>query len=276
MQHVDIFGGLGNQMFQYAFYLSLLNKGRKVIPDISLFRSDKKHLMHNGFELEKIFSLNPSVVFHSSWFSQQLIKILLKFKLEILITKDSVHFGVQEKLLNSTIFHLHGYWQSEKYFHDVADRVRTEFIFKNIDQENLAIAKEMRSSQKYTSVSLHVRRGDYIKYNMQLLGRDYYEKAIEYIKSQVERPMFYIFSDDMDVATDIVKKLNVAYTPITINSGADSYKDMYLMSQCAHNIIANSSFSWWGAWLNNNPQKIVVAPLWGKDFICDSWKTIST
>lgn len=275
MQYIDIFGGLGNQMFQYAFYLSKVNKGCEVVPDISLFRSDKKHLMHNGFELGRIFNINPSIVFHSSWISQQLIKIALKFKLNFLITKDNVFWGYQEKLLNSTKYHLHGYWQSAKYFLDVVDQVRKEFVFKNIDQKNLAIAKEMKECRDFTSISIHVRRGDYVNYNMKLLGHDYYEKAIEYVKSKVNHPRFYIFSDDMDAAIEIVKKLDVVYTPITINSGADSYKDMFLMSQCAHNIIANSSFSWWGAWLNDNSNKIVVAPSWGKDFICEEWVTIN-
>lgn len=275
MQYIDIYGGLGNQMFQYAFYLSKLNNGCRVVPDISLFRSDKKHLMHNGFELEGIFKLNHSVVFHSSWFSQQLIKIALKFKLDFLITKDNVFWGYQEKLQKSTKLHLHGYWQSEQYFLNVANNVREEFVFKNIDQNNLAIAKEMKDCLNFTSVSLHVRRGDYASYNMKLLGRDYYERAIEYIKSKVDNPRFYIFSDDMDAATDIVKKLNVAFTPIMINSGVDSYKDMFLMSQCKHNIIANSSFSWWGAWLNTNNDKIVVAPSWGKDFNCEDWVIIN-
>ena len=276
MQHVDIYGGLGNQMFQYAFYLSKLSKGCNVIPDISLFRSDKKHLMHNGFELDRIFYLNHSVVFHSSWISQQLIKIALKFKLDFLITKDNVFWGYQESLLNSAKYHLHGYWQSEKYFIDVANNLREEFVFKNIDPKNLTIAKEMKECHDFTSVSLHVRRGDYVNYNMKLLGRDYYEKAIEYIKSKVDHPRFYIFSDDMESATEIVKKLDVAYTPVMINSGVNSYKDMFLMSQCAHNIIANSSFSWWGAWLNDNSNKIVLAPSWGKDFNCEDWVIINT
>ena len=275
MQYIDIYGGLGNQMFQYAFYLSKANKGCKVLPDISLFRSDKNHTMHNGFELTNIFNLTPSVEFHSSVFSQTFIRVALKFKFGFLIGGDNVALGFQEQLMNSRKYHLHGYWQSDKYFQGVADKVRSEFVFKGIDQNNLAIAKEMKSSKEYTSVSLHVRRGDYIKYNMHLLGRDYYEKAIEYIKSKVDRPKFYIFSDDMDAAIDIINKFDVAYNPITINSGADSYKDMFLMSQCRHNIIANSSFSWWGAWLNGNPEKIVVAPLWGKDFICEEWITIN-
>jgi hypothetical protein len=275
MQYVDIYGGLGNQMFQYALYLSKKNQGYNVVPDISLFRSDKNHLMHNGFELDKLFNLNPSVVFHSSLFSQYVIKIALKLNLSFLISKDNVFWGYQEKLKNSSKLHLHGYWQSEKYFDDVAEQVRTEFVFKNIDQQNMAISQEMKDDSEYTSVSLHVRRGDYVNYNMKLLGKQYYEQSIDYIKSKVERPRFYIFSDDMKAAIDIVKMLDVAYIPISINSGADSYKDMFLMSQCKHNIIANSSFSWWGAWLNNNKDKIVVAPTWGKDFNCEKWIIIN-
>lgn len=270
-QHIDIFGGLGNQMFQYAFYLSKKNQGCNVIPDISLFRSDKKHLMHNGFELDKIFVLNPSVDFHSSLFDQYLIKIALKLNLSFLISKDSVFWGYQEKLNASNKLHLHGYWQSEKYFADVVDRVRSEFTFKNIDKTNMALSHEMSDDSEYTSVSLHVRRGDYVNYNMKLLGKEYYEKAINYIKSKVKNPKFYIFSDDINAAIKIVESTGGVYTPITINSDADSYKDMFLMSQCKHNIIANSSFSWWGAWLNSNNKKMVIAPSWSKDFNCEDW-----
>ena len=270
-QHIDIFGGLGNQMFQYAFYLSKKEMGYNVIPDISLFRTDKRHLMHNGFELAKIFNLNSSVVFHSSFFSQYLIKLALKLKLRFLISNDSVSLGYRENLKFSKLYHLHGYWQSEKYFNDITDLVRKEFVFKDVDQINLTLSREMNDDSEYTSISLHIRRGDYINYNMKLLGRAYYEKAIDYIKSKVENPKFYIFSDDMSAAIKIVKGMGVTYTPISINTGIDSYKDMFLMSQCKNNIIANSSFSWWGAWLNANKKKMVIAPSWGKDFNCKDW-----
>ena len=94
------------------------------------------------------------------------------------------------------------------------------------------------------------------------------------IESKVHNPRYFIFSDDMEAAKEIAGRLGINYIPVTLNSGVDSYKDMFLMSQCKHNIIANSSFSWWGAWLNNNANKIVIAPCWAKDFNCEDWITI--
>ena len=90
----------------------------------------------------------------------------------------------------------------------------------------------------------------------------------------MDSPYFYIFSDDATEADNIARQCSIAYTLINHNTGIDSYKDMYLMSNCKHNIIANSSFSWWGAWLNANPQKIVVSPLWGKHFHCKKWTLV--
>lgn len=271
MQHIDIFAGLGNQMFQYAFYLSKLHMGCAVVPDISLFRGSKDPVMHNGFELKRVFNLNSSVVFYSSFFSKYFIKFALMTNLNSMICRENYYLGYQEQWLRSDKYHIYGYWQSERYFKDVADIVRKEFVFKDIDHHNLALAQEMQDDSEYTSVSIHVRRGDYFTYNLKVLDIDYYEKAVNYIKSKIQKPRFYFFSDDMQAAIEIAGKLGIDCIPVLLNSGVDSYKDMFLMSQCKHNIIANSSFSWWGAWLNNNESKIVITPSWGRDFKCEDW-----
>ena len=117
--------------------------------------------------------------------------------------------------------------------------------------------------KRYNSVSIHVRRGDYLNgYYYETLGKicdiAYYQRAIGTIKERVDNPHFYIFSDDPDYVTENLTIENATF--VNFNRGNDSWQDMYLMSQCKHNIIANSTFSWWGAWLNNNPQKVVVAP----------------
>ena len=273
-QHIDIFFGLGNQMFQYAFYLAKLHKGCKVVPDISLFKNNTEPAMHNGFELERVFNLNHSVVFHSKYCSQFLIMRAKTHKMNCLFCKDDFNLGYQEDAVKSKKYHMFGFWQSEKYFKDVADIVMAEFVFKEIDQQNAALAQEMQDDSVFTSVSIHVRRGDYISYNFKLLGIGYYKKAVEYIESKVHNPRYFIFSDDMEAAKEIAGRLGINYIPVTLNSGVDSYKDMFLMSQCKHNIIANSSCSWWGAWLNNNANKIVIAPCWAKDFNCEDWITI--
>lgn len=143
---------------------------------------------------------------------------------------------------------------------------RTRQIAKNINQEN--------------TVSVHVRRGDYQSPAfIDTLGKccdiGYYIRAIDYMKKQVDSPRFVVFSDDMEWAKSNLPLNNAIY--VVHNTGADSWQDMYLMSLCKHNIIANSSFSWWGAWLNENEKKIVIAPeyWWGdwkcKDVVPDSW-----
>ena len=110
------------------------------------------------------------------------------------------------------------------------------------------------------SVSVHIRRGDYAECGISLLGFRYYISAISIINDKVSNPKFYFFSDDITVAKDIAEQMNVDYTIISHNQGEKSYQDMFLMSQCKYNIIANSSFSWWGAWLNTFHDKIVISP----------------
>jgi len=274
MQHVDIFGGLGNQMFQYAYYISRKNHGDDVVPDISIYKNDKKQLMHNGFELTTVFAISENN-FYSSFLSKLLIKLSLMFNWREMICRDTVHSGYQDFFKVSSIHYMHGFWQSEKYFKDVEELIRQIFIFKDIDKRNLDFGKKLSYNNPHTSVSIHVRRGDYLKYNMKVVDWEYYSQAISYISSKISNPKFYVFSDDIESAINIVEKAGVNYETITFNTGKDSYKDMFLMSQCKHNIIANSSFSWWGAWLNSNKDKIVVAPNWGKDFVCEDWITIN-
>ena len=149
-----------------------------------------------------------------------------------------------------------------KYFEGIENDIKKDFRFKNqLDNKNLEILNEIENSN---SISIHIRRGDYMSpenYNMYgcIATPTYYKKAIKVIEEKVENPTFFVFSNDMDwVKKNIQINSRVFY--IDINSGNGSYKDMQLMSNCKHNIIANSSFSWWGAWLNENKNKIVIAP----------------
>jgi hypothetical protein len=154
-----------------------------------------------------------------------------------------------------------GGWHNEGYFSAIKDKVKSEFTFRiPEDPENLQHIHKITSTN---SVSIHIRRGDYLNAaNINLFGdvcnRAYYEKAIELIKTEVINPHFFIFSNDFSWVKANLHLENVTY--ITSNVGEDSWKDMYLMSLCKHNIVANSTFSWWGAWLNNNTNKIVISP----------------
>lgn len=251
MKNVIVTGGLGNQMFQYAYLLSLRSNGINAIMDISYYDFFK---MHNGYELEKVFGIKENYInaqgVHMYW-----LRTLNKIRPSILYTFDNSSYDASA--ITSPKQFIFGYWQDERYFKGIEELVRTVFTFKDIDEVNMEYSLEMQESH---SVSMHIRRGDYAQFGMHIVGEDYYKKSIEKINSLVEHPFYYIFSDDMNVAEQIAKSMGITYKLMSHNRGCNSYKDMFLMSQCKHNIIANSSFSWWGAWLNNNYSKIVIAP----------------
>lgn len=177
------------------------------------------------------------------------------------IRESYFHFDSEILNLPNNVY-LDGYWQSEKYFNDIEDVIRKEFaITVRQTGENLKLA-ELISSRE--SVSLHVRRGDYVS-DLQTskvhgtCGLDYYARAIAKICSRVDEPYFFVFSDDPEWSK---ANLYLSHPVIFVdhNNALTSYEDLRLMSQCRHHITANSSFSWWGAWLNSSPNKIVITP----------------
>lgn len=270
MKYIIISGGLGNQMFQYAFALALRHRGHHVVMDTSLYNYAK---MHNGCELQKVFGIKEPLIdkkgFHLIW-----LRLLLKFKPGILMSVDPLLFD--ERCLAFPKKYMFGYWQNEQYFKEIEDTIRRHFTFQNIDERNLKVAQEMCLCN---SVSVHIRRGDYETSGMLLLDEDYYSRALNLLLEKVADPVFYIFSDDCQAANRIISKLNkeYKYKIIDWNKGPNSYKDMYLMSHCHFYILANSSFSWWGARLNDFNEKIVIAPkcwVYNNPYFCpqvDGW-----
>ncbi|MGL2995218.1 alpha-1,2-fucosyltransferase [Flavobacterium sp. TSSA_36] len=256
MKKIVMSGGLGNQMFQYALYLALKHKEKNVSLDCSLYSYVK---MHNGFELDRCFGINKLENKFSRWNLLKL-RLALKSKLKTFVYSDLNCYD--ENVFSNNSKYLNGYWQSEKYFIQIEDKIRQAFVFKDIDNTNVDIAKEVANN---CSISLHIRRGDYLGINIYsgVCTESYYTKAVDLLLSRMitqENIKIYVFTDDVEFSSAFVKNIYVPCQLININKNADSYKDMYLMSQCKHNIIANSSFSWWGAWLNRNPDKIVIAP----------------
>ncbi|NII84686.1 MULTISPECIES: alpha-1,2-fucosyltransferase [unclassified Pedobacter] len=262
MKIVKLLGGLGNQMFQYAFYRSLQNSDLKVYADLSDF---EEYPLHNGYELERIFNLNvktPSEFIlnlfrpnQSKWIFRKLKRIL---NLKNTYRAEENEFMFDASFLNNANNYYFGYWQNEGYFLNIADKIRDDFKFPEIKGvENQTVMQQIINNE---SVAIHVRRGDYLK--DPLLGNicnlDYYEQAILSINSKIKNVQFFVFSDDITWCKQNLKLENVTY--IDWNKKNNSYIDMQLMSNCKHNIIANSSFSWWGAWLNNNTGKMVIAP----------------
>lgn len=179
------------------------------------------------------------------------------------LNEKSFAYDNRVEFVNTPLY-LNGYWQSERYFEEVADIIRREFVLKTpLDLSNAAIADHIQVTGS-NAVSLHIRRGDYVSnpHTAQYHGVcsiDYYQDAVRYIAERVSAPHFYVFSDDHAWAKENLK-LDYAVTQVDINGADRGVYDMALMKACRHHIIANSSFSWWGAWLNPYPDKIVVAP----------------
>lgn len=291
MKIICIGGGLGNQMFQYAFRLNVFR-----YQDVYLDITRVSYLNeHNGFELSRIFNV-----------SEKVITKFLKFKITgpyFYIGDRDINFYRLLFYLNKRIFRIdlkhidnylddnkvlleynfdesflyllkkkgkpkyfYGTFQSHKYFEDIKEEIKKVYTFpiiKEEDEKNFKVLEDIKDSE---SVSIHIRRGDYLKPQWDYLNicdYDYYKNALNFIKNKLENKdlKFFIFSDDIPWCKenlDFLKDFETNY--VDWNKKENSYKDMQLMSECKHNIISNSTFSWWGAYLNKNPNKIVVAP----------------
>ncbi len=270
---IQVEGGLGNQMFQCALAFSFSSKGLTAKLDISKFETQHSH---NGYELENVFNIGQQ---YCSKTEKAFVKPLSKLRHKAFGSpykeKQEWQWRYNAAVNKLRSGYLKGYWQCEKYFIDAADLVRQKFTFQPLqDDINKAV---MDKIQNNNSVSLHIRRGDYLNAGIGAsLNMDYYNKAIEHINNTISSPFYFVFSDDIEWAKENIKEERVEF--IGWNKDSNSYIDMQLMSNCKHNIIANSSFSWWGAWLNSNKEKKVVAPQqWmphlanGSDIIPKEW-----
>ncbi|MDO8927293.1 MAG: alpha-1,2-fucosyltransferase [Sideroxyarcus sp.] len=266
-----VIGGLGNQMFQYAAgRAASLAQGVPLRLDISGFTN---YGLHQGFELNRVFNCLADIACEGDvrrilgWQYLPIVREkLARPSLSICRGKGYViepHFHYWQGIESiPKECYLVGYWQSEKYFQNEAAAIHADFTFKlPLSGPNKELADKISLEN---AVSLHVRRGDYANNPITtathgLCSIEYYQAAISHIAEKVESPHFYIFSDDVNWVKENLK-INFPCHYVGHNQGAESYNDMRLMSLCRHHIIANSSFSWWGAWLNRNPNKIVVAP----------------
>lgn len=268
MKVVNIIGGIGNQMFQYAFALALKQK----YPDEDV-KLDTSHFngysLHNGFEIERNFGLLLPIASNKEL--RKLTFYTPNYKMSRIIRKL---FGYRKTEFKEprlfTFWHeafeikgncyYEGSWQNEKYFKDYSNEVRKAFSFKQpLGEKNDKLLNHINHSE---SVSIHVRRGDYLSDSTYqgICDLPYYKNAIAYINENVGHPHFFIFSNDAKWCKEYIAPLCGDYTIIDWNDGIKSWADMQLMSLCKHNIIAHSSFSWWAAWLNSNKNKIVVSP----------------
>ena len=279
MKIVKYRGGLGNQMFIYAFSVALRETFRQeILVDTHYYKSRN---FHNGLEIERIFGihlteaklsdkLKMSWYFPNYWIDYHLLGKLPARKNTV---RELPGQKVSLELLDDSSDKFYdGYWQSYQYFDSCRDVILKEFTFPKISMEDkLNFELNERLKNEENSVGIHIRRGDYLK-NWKyrgLCGIDYYQKAIAYILEHIKSPKFFLFSDDIDWVKENISPLLKGYavTFVNWNHSINSYKDMQLMAMCKNLIIANSSFSWWAAYLNqNNP--IVVAPeKWINSFV---------
>lgn len=266
---VKLMGGLGNQMFQYAAgrHLSHL-LGTELKLDISEFENDPlRNYALGAFNIVEHFA-SPEEVLSLTNEKRHMVARLAKRLLPSFLISQPTHIKERYSHFDKSILalsdnvYLNGYWQSEKYFLDVADIIRKEFTVKfQQTGKNFERAKVITSCE---AVSIHVRRGDYITDEHRnkthgVCSAEYYLRCVDNVKQYIENPVFFVFSDEPDWVRE---NLNLPYrmTIVDHNSEEQSFEDLRLMSQCKHHIIANSSFSWWGAWLNQHSGKVVLAP----------------
>ena len=260
-EFVFLDGGLGNQMFQYALANKEMREGNEVTCSYGLL---EKRKTHNGYELDNVFMgieakrmLLVTYVVRVLYYMIYIYKLRAFKKILNFLSWDLIM--TEQDIATSTSRHrfVLGYWQSWFNVRDVS-------IFKF--REDCLSDKTKEIKQRATScnsVSLHVRRGDYLSANNKWLyggicTTQYYEKAISYIREHVQNPVFYVFSNDIPWVQENLPISDAVY--VIHNTGKNSWQDMYLMSRCKHHIIANSTFSWWGAYLGANKEKIVVCP----------------
>ncbi len=278
MVTVFLRGGLGNQMFQYAFGLNLAkrNDADLVLDTVHLSdRFPRRNFTYRTFDLPMVFTLEPrltplsraanTVPLPGVWLGLDLLGMAVRERFlnqRVVYENERQGFDFVALQAKGNII-LYGRWQSEKYFKDIESDVRAAFTFRRaLSGPAAAIAKEISSSN---SVSLHIRRGDYAAFKNveKVMGKTdigYYARAASYVAGKVKAPHFYIFSDDIAWCREHIKLPYDATYLDDASAGPRGAFHLELMSFCRHNIIANSTFSWWGAWLNQNPGKIVVAP----------------
>lgn len=292
---VSLFGGLGNQLFQYACGKAVANKlGVELMLDDSILKysNPEKSFTQRDFELD-VFNIESKIadikevrkyvpnLYATSKYYHQLFRIKRLFNGRHFFIERSwqrhKYIPAIEKINDNT--YLYGYFQTELFFKPIREEIINSLTMRpgiQLNDRNRIIIQQLEVEN---SVSIHVRRGDYINSIFTLLEMEsYYKKAIEKIIKIIPSAKFYLFSNDKDWLEENFSSLGINYEIIDFNSGKQSYLDMILMSKCKHNIIANSSFSWWGAWLNQNSEKIVIAPKnWYKDkretanLIPDEW-----
>ncbi len=261
-----IIGGLGNQFFQYAVARKLAYElNTELYLDITGYKN-QENITQREFHLDKYHS--EFKIADSEIFSRKKITKVFKYRLLNFFYNNQFLLKINEKdkyfhplnISKNDDIYLNGYWQSEEYFKNIRNIILNEFRLKQ--ELNSKNKKMLNKIKKNNSVTVHFRRTDYVsdKKTNQFHGvcsKNYYKNAVEILNNKIRNPHYFIFSDDINWCKKNVR-LDKNQTFVDINS--EGYLDFELMKNCKHFIIANSTFSWWGAWLSTNKNKLVIAP----------------
>lgn len=268
---VRLIGGLGNQLFQYAFARNLaIKQGVQLKLDVSSYRVSAPNVTARRYELGQFKIQAEFAKFSEIWYlrgggrvgelaaflGSRLSRSALRRVKENGFSYSPDMLGLPDNV------YLDGYWQSERYFKDSADLIRKDLQFAI--SPSAKDEEVERRIEEGDAIAVHVRRGDFVSDSAisaihGACGLDYYQRAIAYAVNKVKNPQIFIFSDDPSwVKQNLRTGLPTVY--VTHNNESTAIQDFRLMSLCDHQIIANSTFSWWAAWLNANPTKTVIAP----------------
>lgn len=256
-------GGMGNQMFQYAFAKSLsLKTNTEFKVDLSFLkrRDLGENFTYRDFDLD-IFNIPKNIIKETPTDDLQNIS-------EIMFSYSQETVNIIEQNIGGGIY-LDGYWQSYKYFEEFEDYIKKDFLFKNLvkNNEDTNVKNMLNDIMTSNSVMVNIRRTDYLNHNFHgVMGIEYINDATKIIESKINNPKYFVFSDDIEWCKENIKLDNMII--VDYNYKGDRF-DLYLqlMKSCKHFIIPNSSFAWWSAWLGDNKNKIVISPKsWFTDF----------
>lgn len=258
---VRISGGLGNQMFQYAFARALQIRGNRIYMHWHPHHSKSEH---NGFELDRVFQTQLSD--RIPLVSQSPLKRGQALWQRKTARKREVHeLQFQAHFLETQTGYLDGYWQSEQYFESISDKICADFEFKPLKgPKNFELQQQLTQRE---SCSIHIRKGDYVGHPElgSICDQAYYNNALNELDARHPHCLLVVFSDDIEFSKDLLKgRENIHFCDW--NHGDDSWMDMTLMGRCTHHIIANSSFSWWGAWLTKSVGLTLAPKVWSSKF----------